>query len=116
MNSLGVKESELKLYKTLALPCLIRVYGSETWILRRRDEKTIQSSRDAVSTVCSGLCTLWGRERSEGIRSGLGMRILDNQIHERKKNRLEHLLWMPSERAFSQLILSTNRNTSPRWL
>jgi hypothetical protein len=41
-------------------------------------------------------CTLWDKEKSNEIRSQLGMRKLDKQIHERNKNRLEHLQRMSS--------------------
>jgi hypothetical protein len=44
-------------------------------------------------------CAVWDKERGDRIRSHLGMRKLDKQIHERKKNWLEHLPRILSERA-----------------
>jgi hypothetical protein len=51
------------------------------------------------------LHTVWDRE----IRSELEIRKLGKQIQERKKNWLQHLQRMPSERAFKQLVYIINR-------
>lgn len=50
--------------------------------------------------------TLWDKERSEEIRSQLGARELNKQICERKKNKLEPLQSMPSERAHKQITVA----------
>lgn len=46
--------------------------------------KTSGSSGDAVSTVCSRLYSM-DKERSDKVRSQLGMRKLDKRIRERKQ-------------------------------
>jgi hypothetical protein len=77
---------KLKFYETTALPCLM--YGSETWTLRRTDETRLEVWHVAGYA-------LWGKKRSDEMRSQPGMRKLDKQIHERKKNWLEHQHWIP---------------------
>jgi hypothetical protein len=61
------KNAQFKLYKTMALPCLM--YGSEMLTQKNR-RKTIGSRYVTGYTV-------WDKERSGDVRSQLGMRKLD---------------------------------------
>jgi hypothetical protein len=80
------------------------MYGGETWNLRRTDEDNWKQQRCDFYCMYQVIYTLWDKERIDEIRSQLGMRKLDTQIHERKKNWLEHQQRMPSERASKQFI------------
>jgi hypothetical protein len=71
--------TQLKFCKTRILSCLM--YGSETWT----DERRLEAAEIAVPTVCTAGYTVWDNERSDRVRSQLGMRKLDKQIHEKKK-------------------------------
>jgi hypothetical protein len=61
------------------------MYGSETWTLRT-DERRLEAVEVRFLLHVAGY-TLWDKERSDKVRSQLGMRKLDKQIHERKKER-----------------------------
>jgi hypothetical protein len=69
--------------KTMELPCL--TYGSEIWALKRTDERRLEPAGLRFLRHVSGY-TAWDKERNDGIRSQLGMRKLDKQIYDRKKN------------------------------
>jgi hypothetical protein len=61
------KDRQLKVCKTMALPCLM--YGKETWTQMNRRE-TAGSSRDEVSAVCCRLyCMGHGKEGRNKIRT-----------------------------------------------
>jgi hypothetical protein len=61
-------------------------------------------------------CTVWDRERSDEMRSQLGMRKLDKQMYERKTNWLQFRQRMPSERAPKQLLCYQPVGKPRRWL
>jgi hypothetical protein len=95
------KETQLKLHKEMALPCL--TCGSESWTLRITNERRLGAPEMRFLQYVASY-TVWDKERSNGIRSQVGMRKLDKQIRERKKNWLQHLQKMPSEIAPCQLL------------
>jgi hypothetical protein len=76
-------------------PCLI--YGSETWTLRRTDDRRFEGAE-----------IRWDKERGDEIRSELRMRKLDKEVPERKKN-----CWN-IYRGFHQKELSSNCYYQPR--
>jgi hypothetical protein len=58
------KDTQLKFYKTMALPCLM--YGSELLILRRTDERQLKTAKLPFLLSVAGY-TVWDKERSDGI-------------------------------------------------
>jgi hypothetical protein len=90
------KDMTLKFYKSKAPPYLM--YDSETWTLRRPDDRRPEAAEMRFLRCVAGY-TLWDKGSSDGLRSQLGMKKLDKQIRERKTNWLELLQRMPSERA-----------------
>lgn len=81
------KNKELKFSKTMALLCLML-----TRALRGMDERRLEAAD--VQQV-----TAWDKKSSAGLRPPILTTKLDKQIHERKKNWLEHLQEILSEGA-----------------
>lgn len=91
-------------HKTTELPCL--TYGSEIWVLKRTDERRLETAEMRFLRHVSGY-TVCDEEWSEGSMSQLGMKKLDKQIrilYDRKKNWRYHLQVVPSETAPKQLL------------
>jgi hypothetical protein len=59
--SLVQQHTRLNIYRTLARPVLI--YGSETWIIRKPDEKRLQAAKMKFMRKTAGL-TLWDHKRN----------------------------------------------------
>lgn len=89
------KETQLKFYKTMALPTLL--YGSENWVLRRADESSIQSAEMKFLRAVKG-CTRRDHIRNDAIREELGVTPVLTQIHNYKKRWAEHLQRMDNNR------------------
>jgi hypothetical protein len=66
------KETDLKLYKIMAVPVLL--YGSETWTLRKRDWSRIQAAEMKYLRTVKG-CT-----RLDQIRNELGISPLSKKL------------------------------------
>jgi hypothetical protein len=82
------KETNLKLYKTMAVPVLL--YGSEMWILRKRDWNRIQAAEMKYLRTIKG-CTRLDQIRNEDIRQGLGISPLSKNIIEYRNKWKAHL-------------------------
>jgi hypothetical protein len=78
--------------------------SSKAGTLRRTDERRLEAAEMRVLRYVAGY-TLWGKGRSDEIRTHLRMRKTDKQMHERKKNWLPHLQRMLSERGSKQLYI-----------
>jgi hypothetical protein len=78
-----------------------RLYGSETWTVRRTDKRGLEAAEMRFLRYVAGY-TLWDKERRDETRSQLGRMKFDIQVHKREKDWLEHLQRMPSERAPKQ--------------
>jgi hypothetical protein len=59
--SLVQEHTRLNIYRTLARPVLI--FGSETWTIRKADEKRLQAAEIKFMRKTDGL-TLWDRKRN----------------------------------------------------
>lgn len=79
----------------MAVPTLI--YGSESWINRRKDRSKIEASEMAFLRSVKG-CTKYDRIRSDDIRQELQMFKLTSRIEQNKENWREHMERMPEER------------------
>jgi hypothetical protein len=64
------KETNLKFYRIMAVPVLL--YGSETWIPRKRDWNMIQAAEIKYLRTVKG-CTRLDHIRNEDIRNELGI-------------------------------------------
>jgi hypothetical protein len=84
------KDTEIKLYETVALSCIKYWYSSETWTDGRAGEGQVKASGFLFLSYSAGH-TLCDKKGSEGTRSHLGVRKLGKQMHKRKKNLLQNL-------------------------
>jgi hypothetical protein len=69
----------------------------------RIDERRLKAG-EMPSLRCVSSYTLWFKETSGETRSHLAIRTFDKQIHERKKNKPEHMQRIPSEGTSKQII------------
>jgi hypothetical protein len=74
-----MKATQLKFYKTMAIPSLL--YGSEGWILGCKDESSKQSAEMKFLRAVKG-CTRLDHIRNEKIREELGVKPVLTQIRQ----------------------------------
>lgn len=89
------KDTRLKFYKTMAVPVVL--YGSETWVLSKREQTRLQAAEMKFLRAVKG-CTLEDRNRNEDIRNELGIFSLDEKRKTYKRNWCNHLERMENER------------------
>jgi hypothetical protein len=68
---------------TMAIPSFL--YGSEGWMLRRKDESSIQSAEMKFLHAVKG-CTRLDHSRNKKIREEPGVKPILTQIRQYKKN------------------------------
>lgn len=89
------KETQLKFYKTMAIPTLL--YGSECWVLKQREMSRIQASEMKFLRAVKG-CTKADHERNQDIRKELRVVSVLDQIQNYKRNWTQHLYRMDKQR------------------
>jgi hypothetical protein len=94
-TSLVQRHIRLKLYKILAKPTL--VYGSETWTLRRADERRLMSAEMRFIRRTAGY-TLLDRKKSEDILQELKVDPIMDFVQEYRKSWKEHVIRMNKNR------------------
>ena len=89
------KSTKLKLYKTMAVPLIL--YGSESWIERKRDKSNIQSAEMRFLRTVKG-CTRRDHIKNDDIREELGIFNLNEKIEEYREKWRLHLKRMNGDR------------------
>ena len=89
------KETQLKFYKTIAVPTLL--YGSETWITTKKEESRIQAQEMKFLRRVKG-CTKLDRIRNTDIRTELNILDINQKIKENKNKWKEHVERMHEKR------------------
>lgn len=89
------KDTQLKFYKTIAVPTL--TYGSEIWTTTRKQESRIQAQEMKFLRRVKG-CTKRDRFRNTDIRHELNVNSINDVIKEYRKNWKEHLDRMDDNR------------------
>ena len=97
------KETELKFYKTMAIPLV--TYGSEVWTTTKRDDSRIQASEMRFLRHVQGYTRL-DHIRNEVIREECNIQPLADVIKQYRKRWTDHLLRMPHSRLPFQAWLS----------
>jgi hypothetical protein len=73
------KDTRLKFYETISVPILI--YGSEAWVLSKREESKIQSSEMLFLRNVKG-CSRIDRIKNDDIRQELSIFTLKDKIKD----------------------------------
>lgn len=89
------KGTLLKFYKVMALPALL--YGSENWVLKKRDESRIEASEMKFLRYVAGY-TLMDKKRNDEIRTELKMKNIVDIIKQYQLRWNEHVERMPDTR------------------
>ena len=89
------RETLLKFYKVMSLPVLL--YGSETWVLNKRDRMKIQSAEMKFLRNVAGYKRT-DRKRNVEIRQELQVKELNFEITEYRNKWLSHLNRMSANR------------------
>jgi endonuclease/exonuclease/phosphatase family metal-dependent hydrolase len=97
----ATKETRIKFYKTMAAPTLL--YGSETWVLSKRDESRLQASEMRFLRGTYG-CSREDRYRNTDIRAQLNIFSIKDKISENRNGWFEHVNRMDSNRIPKQAL------------
>lgn len=81
-------ETQLKFYKTLAVPLL--TYGCENWTLNRNNKRKLESSEMKFLRSVAGL-TLLDKQKNVDIRNRLQIYNLYERVQAQKQNWYEHI-------------------------
>jgi hypothetical protein len=95
------KDTQLKFYKTMAVPVLM--YGSEAWTIKKKDISRIQSTEMKFSRSVKR-CTM-DYIRNEEIRTELEMYAIQGKITEYRIHWSAHLQRMDNSRLPKQALL-----------
>lgn len=89
------RQTVLKFYKTLAIPTLL--YGSETWILTRAQQRRIEAAEMRLLRPLAGF-RLQDHKRNEDIRQELNVESVITIIEKYRNNWYDHITRMPNDR------------------
>lgn len=89
------KETRMKFFRTMAIPILL--YGSETWTLRKEEERAIQTSEMRFLRSVKG-CRIIDKIRNEDIRRELNSKPLLDAVTDYRIQWKEHVERMDEER------------------
>lgn len=90
------RETRLKVYNTLAIPML--TYGSEAWVLRKKDKQRISAAEMKFLRKTAGY-TLLDRKRNESIQNELKITPVVRRVKEYRRRWREHVHRMEEERS-----------------
>ena len=94
-NSLR-RETRLKVYNTFAIPML--TYGSETWVLRKRDKKRTEAAEMRFLRRTAGY-TLLDRKKNESIQSELDVTPVVRRVKDYRRRWREHVARIKEDRS-----------------
>lgn len=89
------KETQIKLYKTVAVPTLL--YGSETQVTKKKEESRIQAKEMKFLRRVKS-CIRQDRLRNHDIQGELSIFSLNDRIRNNRRRQTEHLEITGSER------------------
>lgn len=89
------KDTLIKFYKTMAIPC--GIYGSESWTITKMNERRIQTSEMRFLRRAAGY-TRMDRKRNTEIRQELGVEDVNEMIREYRRKWREHVERMEDDR------------------
>lgn len=95
------KETQLKFYKVLAVPVIL--YGSESWILRRKDESKITAAEMRFLRSVEGVSRS-DRIPNDEIRQRLEISAILDKINKNKENWKNHVNRMSPNRLPKQIL------------
>lgn len=95
------QETTMKFYKTMAVPVLM--YGSETWVNKKKYQNAIQSSEMKFLRSVNK-CTKLDKIKNEDIRKNLDIFSLNKKIQNNKERWKEHVLRMDENRFPKQAL------------
>lgn len=95
------KETYMKFYKTMAVPC--GLYGSETWTLDTKTRSKIQAAEMKFLRGCLGV-TKRDRLRNEDIRNLLEIYELNNKVDDYRQTWKDHVNRMNNERLPKKIL------------
>lgn len=98
------KETKIKFYKVMAVPMLL--YGSEFWILTKKEERRIEAAEMKFLRSVAGY-TLFDRKRSEDIRRELSIFKLIDIIKQYRNDWKQHIQRMEADR-IPKLMMNYN--------
>ncbi|KAK7861914.1 hypothetical protein R5R35_009378 [Gryllus longicercus] len=96
------KDTKIKFYKTMAAPVLL--YGSESWIMKKRDQSKLQAAEMRFLRKVKG-CIKQDQIRNEDIRKELDIYNINERILENRKEWRRHIERM-EEDSIPQLVLN----------
>lgn len=89
------KDTLIKFYKTMAIPC--GIYGSESWTITKMNERRIQTSEMRFLRRAAGY-TKMDRKRNIEIRQELEVEDVNEMIREYRRKWREHVERMEDDR------------------
>ncbi|KAJ4434647.1 hypothetical protein ANN_23211 [Periplaneta americana] len=89
------RHTRIRLYKTLVRPVLR--YGSEAWILRKKDESRITANEMKFMRYTAGY-TKWDHKRNEDVMEELQLEPVINHVKHYQNNWINHLHRMHRDR------------------
>lgn len=84
----------MKFYKAMAIPMLL--YGSETWVINKKDVTRIQSEMKFLRSVKR--CTRMDRIKNDDIKQKLDIYAIKDKIKEYKTRWKDHMGRMEEHR------------------
>lgn len=95
LKSKARKDTLLKFYKVMSVPSLL--YGSETWVMKKRDASRLQTNEMKFLRSVAGYRKI-EHKRNEEIREELEIYELNNKIEEYRNTWMSHISRMQEDR------------------
>jgi len=89
------KETKLRIYNITAKAAL--KFGSEVWVLKKREEQRLEAARMKILRHLLGITKL-DKEKNECIREKTGAQSIVNEIKKYQEKWLQHLQRMDTYR------------------
>jgi hypothetical protein len=89
------KETKLRIHNITARTALR--FGSEAWVLKKRDEQRLEATQMAFLRHLLGNSKL-DRERNESVREKLGVQNIVLEIKQYQREWLQHVQRMDTDR------------------
>jgi len=95
------KETKLRIHNITAKAAL--KFGSEAWVLRKREEQRLEAAQMKYLRHLLGITKL-DKEKDQCIREKTGAQNIVKEIKQYQKNWLQHVQWMDTNRIPKQAL------------